>query len=142
MLHPIDLTTEECEVLLRAGEVGRVALTTPDGPHIVPVNYVVLDETIVLRTSPYSLLGTYGRDSMVAFEVDQGQHRCWSVIARGRARAVDDEATTARVRAVAAARAWVGGSRHSLLRIRWVELTGHRLGRRWNPSPAPRDLGP
>ena len=71
--------------------VGRVAISTPTGPHIVPVNYAVVDEAIIVRTSPYSLLGTYGRDTMVAFEVDGFDHeleRGWSVQARGRVEAV------------------------------------------------------
>ena len=54
----IDLTHAQCERLLRAGTTGRIALSTPDGPHIVPVNYSVVGDAIVVRTTPYSLLGT------------------------------------------------------------------------------------
>ncbi len=129
MLDLPDLGAEECERLLRAGEVGRVALATPDGPHIVPVPYLVLDRTIVVRTSPYSLLATYGRDAVVAFEVDlvdPEQPRGWSITARGRATNVDAAITT-RVRATGAARSWTTGSRSGLLQIRWTELAGRRL---------------
>ncbi|MES2712231.1 MAG: PQQ-dependent sugar dehydrogenase, partial [Pseudomonadota bacterium] len=47
-----------------------VAFSTPAGPHMVPVNYTVVDDAIVVRTSPYSLLGTHGRNTVVAFGVD------------------------------------------------------------------------
>ena len=38
MTEPHDLSYSECEALLRAGVVGRVALSTPTGPQILPVN--------------------------------------------------------------------------------------------------------
>jgi nitroimidazol reductase NimA-like FMN-containing flavoprotein (pyridoxamine 5'-phosphate oxidase superfamily) len=68
-----------------------VALSAPDGPHIIPLNYSVVDSAIVVRTSPYSVLGTHGRDAMVAFEVDSfdlAREQGWSVVARGRAEVV------------------------------------------------------
>ena len=71
-----ELGRSECEALLRADVVGRVAFMTPTGPHIVPVNYSVVDSGIVLSTSPYSLLGHHGRDSVLAFEIDQFDHAC------------------------------------------------------------------
>lgn len=136
MLDLVDLSTEECEALLRSGDVGRVALSTPDGPHIVPVNYLVMDQAIIVRTTPYSLLGTYGRDAVVAFEVDLVDHeheRGWSVIARGYASTVDDDEISSRVGAVRSSRTWATGSRSSLLQIRWTSLTGRRLGGDWDP---------
>ena len=63
-----DLSRDDCSRLLRAGVAGRVALGTPDGPHIIPVNYAVdagehgnERESVLVRTTAYSLLGTYGR---------------------------------------------------------------------------------
>ena len=82
MFESFDLNTTECEEFLRAGLVGRVAACTPDGPHIVPVNYSVVDDAIVLRTTPYSLLGSQTRGAVMALEVDQFDyeyHRGWSV---------------------------------------------------------------
>ena len=63
-----ELDTTECLRLLGQRGIGRAAVSTPDGPHLVPVNYAVLDGSIAIRTSPYSLLGTYARASMLAFE--------------------------------------------------------------------------
>ena len=139
MLDLIELTTEECTELLRSGLVGRVAFTTPTGPHIVPVNYAVIDDAIVIRTSPYSLLGTHGRDSVLAFEVDlvdyERQHG-WSVTARGRATAVTDTAARRRVREAWAPRPWAVGARTSILSIAIGELSGRQLGVGWNALSA------
>ena len=88
-----ELSQDECAELLRAGVAGRIAISSPTGPHIIPVNYSVVDDAIIVRTSPYSLLGTYGRDTTLAFEIDQFDYpnqRGWSVLARGRGEVVLD----------------------------------------------------
>ena len=51
------------------------------------------DDSVLVRTTAYSLLGTYGRDAQLCFEVDQFDHelkRGWSVVVRGRGAFVDD----------------------------------------------------
>ena len=68
--QPLHVPQAECEQLLRRRRVGRIAVCSPDGPHVVPVNYTVVGSSIVVRTSPYSVVGTYARDTEVAFEVD------------------------------------------------------------------------
>jgi nitroimidazol reductase NimA-like FMN-containing flavoprotein (pyridoxamine 5'-phosphate oxidase superfamily) len=131
----LDLSPEECEQLLRYGVGGRIALSSPNGPHIVPVNYSVVDDAIIVRTSPYSILGTYGRDAMLAFEVDQLDHerqRGWSVVARGRGQVVTDPEMIERIRSVWEPRPWAAGSRNLSLRLRWTELTGRRIGAGWD----------
>jgi uncharacterized protein len=131
-----ELSVRECEALLGAGVAGRVALSTPTGPHIVPVNYTVVEQAIVVRTSPYSLLGTYGRETTLAFEIDgfDPEHeRGWSVQARGRAEVVTERAELDRLRLTAPRQPWAGGARALVLRLRWTELTGRRLGDAWDP---------
>jgi nitroimidazol reductase NimA-like FMN-containing flavoprotein (pyridoxamine 5'-phosphate oxidase superfamily) len=136
MYEPFDLTTTECEELLRAGLVGRVAACTPNGPHIVPVNYSVVDDAIVLRTTPYSLLGSQARGSVLALEVDQFDyeyHRGWSVVARGRGEVVVDAGELEHIRETWNPVSWASGGRSLYLRFRWTELTGRRLGQGWDP---------
>lgn len=141
-----ELSHAECDALLRSGVVGRLAACTPTGPHIIPVNYAVVDDAIVVRTSPYSLLGTYGRGSTLAFEVDQFDYewqRGWSVVARGRAEFVTDPGQLEQIREAAQPRPWANGSREMHLRLRWDELSGRRLGGNWDPAtemPARRAL--
>ena len=98
-----ELSYAECRALLVRQETGRVAVATPDGPHIVPLNYSVVDESIVFRTTPFSILATYGRNAKLAFEVDHfrdQQQFGWSVIVRGRADVVTDPAELAHIRQI------------------------------------------
>ena len=136
MHEPHDLTRAECETLLRSGVVGRLALSTPGGPHVIPINYSVVDDAIIVRTSPYSLLGTYGRDSTLAFEIDEFDHdylRGWSVVARGRGEFVTDAAELDHIRAVWQPQPWAAGAREMHLRLKWDEVSGRRLGAQDDP---------
>jgi uncharacterized protein len=129
-----ELSRSECETLLRRDVVGRVAIATPTGPHVMPLNYSVTDGSVVLCTTPYSLLGTYGRDSMLAFEIDHFEHarqRGWSVVVRGRAEPVEDPADLARLVRLLP-RPWAAGRRSLYLRIPLTEVTGRRLGDGWD----------
>ena len=129
-----ELSRSECETLLRRDVVGRVAIATPTGPHVMPLNYSVTDGSIVLCTTPYSLLGTYGRDSMLAFEIDHFEHarqRGWSVVVRGRAEPVEDPADLAKLVRLLP-RPWAAGRRSLYLRIPLTEVTGRRLGDGWD----------
>jgi nitroimidazol reductase NimA-like FMN-containing flavoprotein (pyridoxamine 5'-phosphate oxidase superfamily) len=134
--EPFELSQEECRVLLSAGLVGRVAVCTPLGPHIVPVNYSVVDDSVVVRTTPYSILGSHARGSILALEVDQFDYERrhgWSVVARGRADLVTGADELEEVKARWQPHSWAAGSRNLFLRIRWSELTGRRLGAGWSP---------
>ena len=135
MYETFDLSDAECEQLLRAGLVGRVAACTPDGPHILPVNYAVSGDAIVLRTTPYSLLGSHAKGTVLALEVDQFDYeyqRGWSVVARGRAEAIVDADQLDAVRRSWQPATWATGRRSLFLRLRWTELTGRRLGQGWD----------
>lgn len=143
MAESRELSPYQCEALLRAGVAGRVAVSTMDGPHIVPVNYSVLDGAIVIATTPYSLLGTHGRDTTLAFEVDHldtGRQRGWSVVARGRSSVIDDPAELERILTWWSPNPWAAGVRSLHLRLPWHELTGRQLGTDWDPlADLPRE---
>ncbi|MGN0063242.1 MAG: pyridoxamine 5'-phosphate oxidase family protein [Nocardioides sp.] len=136
MYEAHELSRDECMQLLGAGVAGRIALVTPTGPHIMPVNYSVQNHSTLIRTTAYSLIGTYGRDTVVAFEVDKFDHeyqRGWSVVARGRAEIVDDARELAQIQNSWPPRPWATGQRNLVVRIPWTELSGRRLGLGWNP---------
>ncbi len=136
---PIEMTVEECLELLHANIIGRVALVTPGGPRIVPLNYAMHGEAIVFRTAPYSELGTYGPDSELAFEIDHidyEHHQGWSVVAHGRCSPVKDPDLVAEIRRTWDPRPWADGTRHLYLRLEWRTLTGRRLGTDWATTPA------
>jgi nitroimidazol reductase NimA-like FMN-containing flavoprotein (pyridoxamine 5'-phosphate oxidase superfamily) len=129
-----EMSRAEARDLLGSQTVARVAFCTADGPEIVPVSYTVLDDSIVIRTDPFTRLGTYGRRAVVAVEVDHVDHvgpggggRGWSVVLRGRAEHVADPDALARVKADADPEPRVDGSREMYLRVRWDELTGRRF---------------
>lgn len=130
MREPSELSYDECLTLLTAAELGRVAVSTPMGPRIIPVNYTVQDTSIVFRTTPYSLLGTYARNSNIAFEVDclePETRQGWSVVAVGRAAMVEDLEQVREIKSRWDPKPWAGGQRSMYFRMAWLELTGRRL---------------
>jgi nitroimidazol reductase NimA-like FMN-containing flavoprotein (pyridoxamine 5'-phosphate oxidase superfamily) len=136
MYESFDLTESECLELVRAGLVGRIAVCTPNGPHIIPVNYSVVDDAVVVRTTPYSLLGSNAKGSVMALEVDQFDYdleRGWSVVVRGRCEVVVDPDELEHIRGTWNPTTWAKGGRTLYLRMRWSEMTGRRLGQGWDP---------
>jgi uncharacterized protein len=137
MSESFDIPPDECRELLGAGLVARVALCTPLGPHIVPVNYSVVDDAVVLRTAPYSVLGSHARGAILAIEIDEFDYerqRGWSVVARGRADVVTSAGELSHIKSVWEPNAWASGQRNLYLRVQEAELTGRRLGPGWNPA--------
>jgi hypothetical protein len=131
-----ELDPAECERLLRRGTFGRVVLVTPRGPDVVPVNYTVVGDAVVVRTAPDGTLARHADGSPVAFEVDVADDvrwQGWSVVARGVGRLVTDPPVgpdRARVRP------WADGDRSAELHLRWTELTGRQVGVAWDTAGA------
>ncbi|MEU7058006.1 pyridoxamine 5'-phosphate oxidase family protein [Streptomyces sp. NPDC046197] len=131
LLHPRlqDLGQEECRALLSTHGVGHVALTTAEGPAVFPVNYEMVDDTFLFRTSPEAAPAA-AAGAEVAFEVDHiddATSQGWSVLAVGRAEAVTDPATVRRLDERAHSDPWVGGSRTLWVRVHPARLTGRRI---------------
>ncbi|MFL6023719.1 MAG: pyridoxamine 5'-phosphate oxidase family protein [Marmoricola sp.] len=133
-----DLSPGECRARLADQQVGRAAIVAPDGPHIIPVNYALVDESVVIRTSPFTLLATHGQDAVVAFEVDhfdQVTRTGWSVLVRGRTEPVFDSAEIAHIRQIWDPVPWADGSRNLYLRLTVATMSGRRVGKAV-PAPA------
>lgn len=134
MNEAAELPYAKCRELLAGGVVGRVALCTSQGPRIFPLNYSVVNETVVFRTSAYGVVATHDWSSPVAFEVDHidyADHKGWSVVATGVAHRVEDESELAQIRRTWDPRPWASGSKPLYVRLPWEELTGRRLGQGW-----------
>jgi uncharacterized protein len=119
---------EAWELLLR-GEVGRVGLTIGGVPAIFPVNYTVLDGTIVFRTAPGAKLSTAMAGNVVAFEVDHHERQGrigWSVLVVGQCEVVHDLDVTFEV-LHAGLEPWVEGNRTKLIRIKPDLISGRRI---------------
>ncbi|GGZ45556.1 DUF1918 domain-containing protein [Streptomyces bluensis] len=131
LLHPQlrDLGLDECRALLSTHGVGRIAVSTPEGPAVVPVNYEIVDDAIAFRTAPGSVpAAAVGTD--VAFEVDhvdEAMSQGWSVLAVGPARVVAEPDATRRLAERAHSEPWPGGEREMWVSIRPTRLTGRRI---------------
>ena len=129
---PRELSYDRCGELLLSAEVGRVALCSGSGPMIWPVNYSVVENAIVFRTAPYSMLGTRAWNSRLAFEVDRldlERQQGWSVVATGAGEMIEDPDELAVIRAFRDPHPWAGGPVRLLyVRLRWDQLTGRELG--------------
>jgi nitroimidazol reductase NimA-like FMN-containing flavoprotein (pyridoxamine 5'-phosphate oxidase superfamily) len=131
------LDDDECMRLIAPGGVGRVAFGCCTGVVILPVNYMVVEGNVLIRTAFGGPMdedlrsGVEGADVMIAFEVDQiddAARAGWSVIVRGGAHHVVSD----RERASAAAsglESWAGGERELFIRILPVEISGRRVTR-------------
>lgn len=134
LLHPQlrDLGPDECHALLSTHGVGRIAVSTADGPAIVPVNYEVIDDAIAFRTKPHSVpAAAVGTE--VAFEVDhvdEAMSQGWSVLVVGPARVVTEPDEVRRLAERAHSTPWAGGEREMWVSIRPTHLTGRRISPR------------
>jgi nitroimidazol reductase NimA-like FMN-containing flavoprotein (pyridoxamine 5'-phosphate oxidase superfamily) len=99
-LEALDL--DACLAMLRSHEVGRIALTTPTGPIILPVNYRLVEAPgvrwIALRTEAGGVIDE--PQAPVAFEIDEigPGRRGRSVLVRGILQHVDPDAAGYRER--------------------------------------------
>ena len=129
------LMPAECRRLIVPGGVGRIAFGTISGPVVVPVNFAVLADTLVIRTAEGTVIDGHA-DEQVALEVDHiDEALCqgWSVLVRGPAHRVAHPAELRRLQEDAAVWPWPGGERDVYVRIIPREITGRRIELR--PAP-------
>jgi hypothetical protein len=124
------LPPEECRELLAAKSVGRVGFNGPDGPQVLPVNYVVDRRDIFFRTAVGSTLADAMRSSRVAFEIDdidEFLQSGWSVMAVGDAELVDDPDILVELWGDEGPKPWAVGLRTQFVRIRPIRFSGRRV---------------
>ncbi|HET7414829.1 MAG TPA: pyridoxamine 5'-phosphate oxidase family protein [Arthrobacter sp.] len=86
-----ELSRDRCWALLRAGQVGRLAVWVEGHPDIFPINYVLDHATVVFRSGEGTKLAGALSGSPVAFEVDgydQETAHAWSVVIKGEAESI------------------------------------------------------
>ncbi len=123
------LMPNECRRLIAPGGVGRIAFGTLSGPVVVPVNFAVLADTIVIRTAEGSIIDGHA-DEKVALEVDHiDEALCqgWSVLVRGPAHRVTHPAELHRLQEDVVIWPWPGGEREVYVRIVPSQITGRRI---------------
>ncbi|HET7486710.1 MAG TPA: pyridoxamine 5'-phosphate oxidase family protein [Acidimicrobiales bacterium] len=122
-----------CLSLLAGEEIGRLAVVAGGAPVVVPVNFALDGEAVVVRTEPGAKLDQ-GVRSPACFEVDsfdRATRTGWSVIVAGRLEEVTpfDGPDFERLRALGVD-PWVGPGRDHFLRLVPTRLTGRRIGPR------------
>jgi nitroimidazol reductase NimA-like FMN-containing flavoprotein (pyridoxamine 5'-phosphate oxidase superfamily) len=124
------LDFEECTQLLGQIPVGRIAITVQALPMILPVNFALVDDSILFRTIPGSKLAAATSRAVVAFEVDSYQddgRSGWSVVAQGMASKVTDPAVLEKARASGIESWALGDQAEHVVRIGLSTLTGRRF---------------
>lgn len=95
------LDRSECLALLRRVPVGRLGLSMDALPVVLPVNFVLDGDDVVVGTGEGGTFDAAVGGTIVAFEADSWDpitHSGWSVLVRGRARVVVGDEELERVR--------------------------------------------
>ena len=119
----------ECLRLLSSRYLGRLAYIADERPHIIPMNYVVDGDGIIVRMDYGGALEDILASPAVAFEVDHADfayHTGWSVVAHGTAEEVTAPAELERLRLLPL-RPWAPGDRTRYIRITPTTFTGRRI---------------
>jgi nitroimidazol reductase NimA-like FMN-containing flavoprotein (pyridoxamine 5'-phosphate oxidase superfamily) len=125
--EPIDVE-ESWGLILRSG-FGRLATAAGSQADIFVVNYLVHDRTILFRSAPGSKLVELEEAPMVAFEVDgYDSERYWSVVIRGTAERMTDQAEIARS-GVLELVSWSPSDKQEFVRIVPIAVNGRTVGR-------------
>jgi nitroimidazol reductase NimA-like FMN-containing flavoprotein (pyridoxamine 5'-phosphate oxidase superfamily) len=131
------LSTDECLRLISPGGVGRLAFSGRYGLTVFPVNYAVLDGSVIFRTAEYSPTGEDLRTGIpaaeyeVAFEIDaidMEAHEGWSVLIHGPAHHMDLLPEYAQALETGV-EPWAGGERDHAVRITPTRISGRRIRR-------------
>ncbi len=119
----------ECLALLAAEDFGRIGIIEGGSPLVLPVNYALDGEAIILRSGEGSKLAAARRTS-ACFEIDRHdseRHEGWSVVARGRLEEVSPYEGPALERLAALPHPWADGDRSHVLRLVIASVQGRRV---------------
>jgi hypothetical protein len=125
----IELDRAECMELLAAKSVGRIAYASDTGARILPVNYILVEDSVIFRTVPAGEIFNHALNSICAFEIDETDEffeSGWSVVAVGRLQlATEDD--FARMRYGKLPEPWARGSRWMFVRLPCEQVSGRRV---------------
>jgi uncharacterized protein len=123
------LPFDSCLSLLAAVSVGRVGFVADGEVLVLPVNFVMDGQAVVFRTASGSKLAGAEDRSAVAFEADNYDditQSGWSVLVRGRAEVVEDDAEIGRLSRLGLY-SWASAlDRPFWIRVRPTSVTGRR----------------
>lgn len=126
------LSFDDCLERLARAPVGRLAFVSAGQPVILPVNHALDGACVVFRTQVGAKMEAATGSSSVAYEVDGFDERAetgWSVLVRGTAELVYDDADISRYEGLGL-RSWADEQgRGQWVRVRPSEVTGRQLSR-------------
>lgn len=121
------LPRARCLELLETRSTGRLGYIARAGvPDITPVNYLLRDGTVLIRSGPGPKLQAAERRDLVAFQVDdidETAHTGWSVVVFGRAERLRPEQAAV----LDLPSPWANGPRRHTLRITPARIDGRQL---------------
>jgi nitroimidazol reductase NimA-like FMN-containing flavoprotein (pyridoxamine 5'-phosphate oxidase superfamily) len=123
------LTDDECMALLRTNFLGRIGLSVSALPVVVPVNYLVDGERIVICSEPGAKLEAARHGLVACLEIDEFDpldHAGWSVLATGRLTEITAPEDLAVVQELPF-RPWIPMSDPHFLSLSIELLSGRRL---------------
>ena len=141
--HSIEvLSPDECFLLLRSRDLGRLAFDVEGQPEVFPINYAMEAQIVVFRTAPGTKLDHVAK-ARLAFEVDDWDPKLgvgWSVVVKGFAEEVTRNlGRTADHLRLAPVHPLAPGERWHWLAIRPAEVSGRRFQVRAGPQRRARD---
>jgi len=122
------LTDEQSREALTRAEVGRVVFTDRALPAVLPVTYIVDDDTIVIRTARGSRLARAADGAVLAFETDdlnRSTRSGWSVVVTGEGYLETDPDEQARLAELL--EPWVPGVKAVFIRIPLTVVSGREV---------------
>jgi nitroimidazol reductase NimA-like FMN-containing flavoprotein (pyridoxamine 5'-phosphate oxidase superfamily) len=125
----VELDRGESLELLTAKTVGRIGFLAADGPVVLPMNYVLSDNHIIVRTVAFGVVARSAVDQKVAFEVDDVDdflQAGWSVLVRGAGTLLTDRQLE-QLRSSTAPEPWAEGPRTLFFSIACEQVSGRRL---------------
>ena len=126
----VPLSREECLEAVAQRPVGRVAYQDPDGPVVIPVNYVLDGDDVLFRIRSWSEMarGLRGAVSFQVDDLDEFHRSGWSVLLRGSVFFVDHDGGLSRAGdETPRPEPWAEGNRELLVRLSPDHISGRRL---------------
>jgi len=133
------LDAGECRALLGTSAIGRLALSVQALPVVLPVNFTLMPDGILIRTGAGSKFDQACDHAVVGFEIDgydTTSQTGWSVLVQGQARVLQAPAELADAHS-AGLTPWGNPSADTFIKVSLDIVTGRRLGGWYWPHGLP-----
>ena len=133
------LERQDCLALLTTVPVGRIGLSVRALPVVLPVNFVLCDDEVIVRTAPGTKLTAAMSNAVVAFEADAFdpvRHGGWSVLVQGTTRVLRDPVEIERAQHLPL-RPWASDPGDWFIAVGTDVVTGRRVRHLAHQPPRP-----